>query len=88
MDSAFGHRSWLPTNCLRVLRRRDGIVLVCALLVPATAFLLSAREPARYQASGGAYLGSRDLAGALTATAAQSVGEASTKAKAVQVSRA
>jgi succinoglycan biosynthesis transport protein ExoP len=73
---------------LRVLRRRKWIVIVCALLVPATAYFLSARQPAQYQASADVYLSSQDLAGALTGISAQYVDEvrlADTQAMLAQV---
>jgi capsular exopolysaccharide synthesis family protein len=60
------HGSPSFASYLRVLRRRWWIIAVCTLLVPATAYFYSSRQPAQYQASAQVYLSSQDLAGALT----------------------
>ena len=36
---------------LAILRRRKWVIIVALVLVPATAFLISVRQPALYQAS-------------------------------------
>ena len=69
------HEATSLSAYLRVLRRRKWIVIVCALLVPATAYVLSARQPAVYKASADVYLSSEDLAGALTGIPAAYVDE-------------
>ena len=60
---------------LRVLRRRKWIVLACVILAPLTAYVVSARQTALYQASAQVYLSSQDLAGALTGISAPYVDE-------------
>ncbi len=77
MASEASHREAASLSTyLRVLRRRKWIVIACAVLVPATAYFLSARQPAQYQASADVYLSSQDLAGALTGISAPYVDEA------------
>jgi uncharacterized protein involved in exopolysaccharide biosynthesis len=63
-----GDEHALPSlsSYLRVLRRRKWVIVVCMLVVPATAYFYSARQPAQYQSSAQVYLSSQDLAGALT----------------------
>lgn len=62
------HESTSLSTYLRVLRRRKWIVLACALLVPATAFLLSVRQPAQYSASSDVLLSRQNLGNVLTGT--------------------
>jgi succinoglycan biosynthesis transport protein ExoP len=69
------HEASSLSTYLRVLRRRKWIVLVCAILVPVTAYVFAAREPAQYQASALVYLSSQDIAGALTGFSAPYVDE-------------
>jgi tyrosine-protein kinase len=66
MMESDGHGSPSFSGYLRVVRRRWWIIALCTVLVPATAYLYSARQPAQYQASAQVYLSSQDLAGALT----------------------
>jgi Mrp family chromosome partitioning ATPase/capsular polysaccharide biosynthesis protein len=51
---------------LRVLRRRKWLVLLCALVVPAVAFFVSARQEAIYQSSAEVYLNKQDIGSAIT----------------------
>jgi Mrp family chromosome partitioning ATPase/capsular polysaccharide biosynthesis protein len=54
------------TSYLRVLRRRQWIVLVCAIAVPVAAFLISARQEKVYEATAEVYINKQNLASALT----------------------
>ena len=88
MEGGLGHETSSLSTYLRVLRRRKLIVLVCAILVPVSAYVLSARQPSQYQASADVYLSSQDLAGALTGISVQYVDEvrlADTQARLAQV---
>ena len=58
---------------LRVVRRRKWIIIACVIVLPVTAYILSVRQPARYEASAQVYLSSEDLAGALTGISASYV---------------
>ena len=73
---------------LRVLRRRKWILLLCVCLVPIVAYVLTARQPAQYQASAQVYLSTEDIAGALTGISAPYVDEvrlADTQASLAQI---
>ena len=72
-EAASSHEATSLSAYLRVLRRRKWIIIACAIVVPVTAYVLSARQPAQYQASAQVYLSSEDLAGALTGISAQYV---------------
>ena len=67
------HEATSLSAYLRVLRRRKWIIIACAIVVPVTAYVLSARQPAQYQASAQVYLSSEDIAGALTGISASYV---------------
>ena len=66
MEAASPHEVSSLSTYLRILRRRKWIVLACVILTPLTAYVVTARQPAQYQASAQVYLSSQDLAGALT----------------------
>ena len=72
-EAAASHDATSLSAYLRVLRRRKWIIIACAVLLPVTAYVVSARQPAQYQASAQVYLSSEDLAGALTGISAQYV---------------
>ena len=51
---------------LAILRRRKWVIIVALVLVPATAFLISVRQPALYQASADVLLSRQNLGSQLT----------------------
>ena len=75
METSSQHEVSSLSAYLRVLRRRKWIVLACVILAPLTAYVVSARQTALYQASAQVYLSSQDLAGALTGISAPYVDE-------------
>ena len=54
------------SSYLQVLRRRKWIVLLCAVLVPLTALVLSARQEKQYESSAEVYVSRQNIASALT----------------------
>jgi len=87
-EAASHHEASSLSAYLRVLRRRKWIIIACAVVVPVTAYVLSARQPDQYQASAEVYLSSQDLAGSLTGISAPYVDEvrlADTQARLAQV---
>ena len=54
------------SSYLRVLRRRKWVVIFCALIVPATAYVLSARQADEFESSAEVYVSRQNIASALT----------------------
>jgi len=63
------------SSYVRIIRRRIWIVIVCAILVPTVAYVVSARQQSVYRASAEVYLSTEDIAATLTGISAQYVDE-------------
>ena len=68
MEPQLGEAGPTLASYLRVLQRRSWVVLLAALITPATALLLSFQQQAKYEASAEVLLSRQDLASALTGT--------------------